>query len=77
VKWKERLGGNCKASPLAADGKIYFLNLAGQCTVVTAAPKFEKLAQNKLDDETIASPAVSAGRIYLRGKQALYAIGAK
>jgi outer membrane protein assembly factor BamB len=77
LKWKERLAtGNYKASPLAADGRIYFLNLAGLCTVVSAGPKFEKLAENKLEDETIASPAVSDGRIYLRGKKALYCIAA-
>jgi outer membrane protein assembly factor BamB len=75
VKWKERLPGDYKASPLAADGRIYFLNLAGLCTVVAAAPKFEKLAENQLSAETIASPAVSDGRLYLRGRKMLYCIG--
>ena len=78
LKWKERLpAGNYKASPLAAEGRIYFLNLSGLCTVVAATPKFEKVGENKLDAETIASPAVSDGRVYLRGKKALYCIGAK
>jgi outer membrane protein assembly factor BamB len=76
-KWKERLPGDYKASPLAADGRVYFLNLAGRCTVVKAGEKFEKLADNPLDDATIASPAVAGGRIYLRGKKALYCVGAK
>ncbi|MBY0522230.1 MAG: hypothetical protein K2R98_02465, partial [Gemmataceae bacterium] len=73
-----RLNGDFKASPIAADGKVYFLNLAGKCTVVAAAPKFEKLAENSLGDQaTSASLAVADGRIYLRGRKALYAIGAK
>jgi outer membrane protein assembly factor BamB len=77
LKWKERLpAGDYKASPLAADGRIYFLNLAGLCTVVAAAPRFEKLAENRINDETIASPAVSDGRLYLRGRKTLYCIGA-
>ncbi len=76
-KWKERLPGDYKASPLAADGRIYFLNLAGKCTVVAAAAKFEKLAENQVDDETIASLAVSDGRIYVRGRKALFCVGPK
>jgi outer membrane protein assembly factor BamB len=75
--WKSRLPGDYKASPVAADGRVYFLNIAGLCTVVAAGTQFEKLAENQLDDETLASPAVSDGRIYLRGHKHLYAIGAK
>jgi outer membrane protein assembly factor BamB len=74
VKWSERLGGEFKASPVAADGHIYFVDRAGKCTVVAAAPAFRKLAENVLGDEVIASPAVSDGRIFLRGKRALYAL---
>ncbi len=75
--WKERLGGDFKASPIAADGHVYFLNLDGVCTVVKAGPTFEKLAVNKVDDKTIASLAASDGRIYLRSYKSLYAIGEK
>jgi outer membrane protein assembly factor BamB len=75
VHWTERLPGDYKASPLAGDGRIYFLNTTGLCTVIAASAKFEKLAENKLDDGTIASPAVSDGRIFLRGKKSLYCIG--
>jgi outer membrane protein assembly factor BamB len=74
-RWKERLPGDYKASPIAADGRIYFLNEAGLCTVVEAGSVFVKLAENKLDEPTIASPAVSGGRIYLRGQKNLYCIG--
>jgi outer membrane protein assembly factor BamB len=77
LKWKERLMGTFKASPVAADGRVYFLNQAGVCTVVAAAPSFKKLAENKVDDQTIASPAIAEGRIYLRGKKSLYCIGAE
>lgn len=75
AEWKERLPGDHKASPLAADGQVYFLGLGGGCTVVAAGPKFEKLAENRLGDEFIASPAVSDGRLYLRGRKALYCLG--
>lgn len=74
-KWKQRLPGNYKASPVAVDGRIYFLNMAGLTTVVAADARYEKLAENPLDDETLASPAITAGRIYIRGRKHLYAIG--
>jgi len=77
VHWKERLQGDFKPSPLAADGKIYFLNRAGRCTVVAAKPTFERLGDNRIDDDTVASPAIADGRLYIRGHKALYAIGAK
>jgi outer membrane protein assembly factor BamB len=75
-KYSERLhGARYRASPVAADGKIYLTARDGVVTVVKAGPKFEKLAENKLPDETAASPVVSGGRIYLRGFDALWAIG--
>ncbi|HEX4150399.1 MAG TPA: PQQ-binding-like beta-propeller repeat protein [Pirellulales bacterium] len=72
--WKQRLTGNYKASPVAADGRIYFLNMQGLCTVVAATDRFDKLATNQLDDQTLASPAISDGRIFLRGEHHLYCI---
>jgi outer membrane protein assembly factor BamB len=75
--WKERLPGEFKASPLVAAGRVYFLNLTGRCTVVAAAARYEKLADNQLDADTIASPAAADGRLYLRGRKALYCIKEK
>jgi outer membrane protein assembly factor BamB len=75
AKWKERLPGDHKASPLAAEGRVYFLGRDGHCTVVAAASKFETLAENRLADEFLASPAVSDGKLYLRGRKALYCVG--
>jgi outer membrane protein assembly factor BamB len=76
LQWKERLkGGQYRASPLAAHGRIYFLNTAGLCTVVSASRRFDKLTENQLDDVTFASPAVSDRMLFIRGRRALYCIG--
>jgi outer membrane protein assembly factor BamB len=75
LHWKQRLAGDYKASPLAAEGRIYFLNTAGLCTVIAASNRFEKLAENQLPDVTLASPAVSGGHLFIRGRQALYCLG--
>ena len=74
LHWKERLKGKYKASPLAAEGRIYFLNTDGLCTVVAAATRFHKLTENRLEDTTLASPAVSDGNLLIRGKKYLYCI---
>lgn len=75
VKWKHRLRGEYKASPVAVEGRLFFLNTEGLCTVVSAAPHFDRLTENPLEDETIASPAVANGRLFIRGKKKLYCIG--
>jgi outer membrane protein assembly factor BamB len=74
VQWTERLKGGYKASPFAAEGRIFFLSTDGLCTVVSASKKFDKLTENKLNDDFIASPAASDGKLYLRGKKNLYCI---
>lgn len=75
LKWKQRLPGDYKATPLVSEGRLFFLNTEGLCTVVSASPRFDKLTENKLDDQTIASPAASDGKIFIRGKTALYCLG--
>jgi len=77
VEWSKRLKGNYKASPVFADGHIFFLNTEGLCTVVTAGPVFSKVAENSLPDTTLASPAISNRRIYIRGHRYLWSIGRK
>jgi len=74
LRWKERIEGQYRASPIAAEGRIYFLNMQGLTTVVSASSRFDRLTQNQLDDETIASPAVSDGRMFIRGRKWLYCL---
>lgn len=75
IKWKERLKGQYKASLIAADGRIYFLNTDGLTTVISASPRFDKLVENQLDDTTLASPALSDGKLFIRGYKTLYCVG--
>ncbi len=72
--WQERIGGNCSASPLAGDGKIYFQNEEGLGVVVRAGRKFEKLASNPLHERTLASYAVDGNALLIRGAQHLFRI---
>jgi hypothetical protein len=63
------------ASPVAGDGRIYIQAEGGECYVLKPGPAFEILAANKLDETFCASPAISAGKVYLRGLKHLYCIG--
>jgi outer membrane protein assembly factor BamB len=76
VLWSERLPGlgNYSASPVAAEGRLYFVNENGQCTVIAAGREFKVLAENKLESGFMASPAVAGQALFLRSKTHLYRI---
>jgi outer membrane protein assembly factor BamB len=74
-RWMEHLGGHHSASPLAADGYLYFPDDAGTTWVLKAGPKFEVVSKNILGEECYASPAISRGQIFLRTVDHLYCIG--
>jgi len=73
--WQERMNEQHLASPLLADGRVYFFGKEGKTTVVKAGKQFEKLAENQLDGTVIATPAIVDGAIYLRTDTHLYRIG--
>lgn len=72
--WQKRLPGNYSASPLAADGRIYFTNETGETTVIAPGKEFKSLASNLVDGRTLASLAVSGKALYLRTDTHLYRI---
>jgi outer membrane protein assembly factor BamB len=72
----ERLAsGTYSASPVLADGKIYVTSEDGVTSVYRAGPKFELLAENRMDDYTLSSIAVKDGQLFLRTAGWLWAIG--
>lgn len=77
--YRERLprAGQVYASPVLADGRIYYLTRGGRTFVIAAKPDFELLATNDLDDGSRfdGSPAVDGRRILIRSEKYLYCIG--
>jgi outer membrane protein assembly factor BamB len=73
--WQMRLDGVFFASPVAADGKVYFVSQTGETVVVKAGREPAILARNDLGERLVASPAISGGRILLRSDARLFAIG--
>jgi len=75
--WQQRLNGSYSASPVFADGRIYFLSEEGTATVIEPGHQFREVASNRLDGYTLASIAVSNGSIFIRSDTHLYRIGPK
>lgn len=69
--WKERFKRGESASPVLANGHLYFTAEDGETIVIKANPrKFEQVSRNRLGNSGFASPAVCGQRLYYRiGKQ--------
>lgn len=75
--YTQRLEGGVgfTASPVAADGKLYFTSEDGQVHVVKAGPGFEEVSTNPLGENCMATPAISGGVVYFRTQSQVIAIG--
>jgi len=77
--YQQRLGGGStgfSASPVAADGKVYFTSEEGDVYVIRAGETFELLATNALDEVTMATPAIADGTLFFRTRSRLVAVSA-
>lgn len=76
IVYAERVGGNFCASPVYANGHVYFLAEDGSTTVIREGPEFQVVSRNALESErTQASMAVSGGRLFIRTEKSLWCIG--
>ncbi|MEM6691356.1 MAG: PQQ-binding-like beta-propeller repeat protein, partial [Planctomycetota bacterium] len=74
-RWKKRLGGDHWASPIFAQGLLYFSNKQGVVSIVDVREDTPNLiASNKLDASFIASAAVAGSSLILRSKTHLYCV---
>lgn len=67
--------GQYMSSPVAADGRVYFLDLDGILTVVRAGSDWEVLSTVPLEGGGNATPAIADGRLYVRTHENLYCFG--
>ncbi len=76
--YQERLGngGGFSASPVAANGMVYFTSEDGDIFVVEAGPEFELLAANDMGEVCMATPAISEGLLLFRTQGHILAIAA-
>jgi outer membrane protein assembly factor BamB len=76
VLWQQMLGRH-HASPVLAGGLVFFINDDGRVNVIRPGREFDRVATYELGEPCYASPAVSDGRIYLRGFKHLFCIGSR
>ena len=72
--WKIRLRGEFSASPLFAQGCLYFFGQNGETTVIRAGAEPKEIARNTLNAGFMASPAVAEKALFLRTEEALYRV---
>ena len=68
-------GGAFSASPVAADGRLYFANEDGDVFIVKAGPEYVELGKRSMNEVIMATPAISDGAILIRTLGHLYAVG--
>ena len=76
---QERLGaeGDYFASPVAADGKVYYSSSLGAVTVAEAGDTLKIVARNDLGEPIMATPAIADDKLYVRTDGQLWAFGTK
>lgn len=74
VVWQQPAGLH-HASPVSANGLVYFLNDDGVAHIFRVGENPELVARNELGEKTYASPAISRGQLFLRSFSNLYCIG--
>ncbi|PYR34685.1 MAG: hypothetical protein DMF90_16300 [Acidobacteria bacterium] len=73
--WQERVDGLFSASPVAGDGKIYFVSETGDVIVLRGGREPAVIARNVLGERLMGSPAVSNGQLFIRSDDRLFCIG--
>lgn len=74
ILWIETLGKQY-SSPVLADGLVYMPNDEGVITVIKPGSTYNEIAKNAIGERMNASPAISNGKIFLRGEKHLLCIG--
>lgn len=76
--WEQELEMPFSASPGIAGSRLYVVSEKGVTFIVEInAEKYVELGKAEIGENTCASPVFLDGRIYLRGTENLYCIGAK
>jgi outer membrane protein assembly factor BamB len=68
---------NFTASPWAYGGKVFAVNEEGTTFVIRAGAAFELLGVNRLDEFTMATPAIAGDRLLMRTQGKLYSLREK
>jgi outer membrane protein assembly factor BamB len=76
---QERLNadGEYYASPIAANGHVYFASTRGIVTVIGPGDTLDVKARNRVGERIQATPAIADNKLYIRSESHLWAFGSK
>jgi outer membrane protein assembly factor BamB len=81
VHWQERAGEarqlGFSAAPVGVNNKVFFTNDDGETFVYALGNEHKLLHVNRLNERTMASPALVDGKWYIRSERHLWCIGDK
>ena len=74
--WTHEFDESFYPSPILAAGRIYAMDNGGTMHVFRASKAFVSVADSKLGEESVATPAFAGDTMFIRGKENLYCVGA-
>jgi outer membrane protein assembly factor BamB len=73
--WTHEFDDSFYPSPILAAGRVYAMDNAGTLHVFPASKTFVSVADSKLGEESVATPAFTGDSMFIRGKGSLYCVG--
>ncbi|WP_372772451.1 PQQ-binding-like beta-propeller repeat protein [Mangrovibacterium sp.] len=74
--WEYEAAAGFYSSPVYADGNLYAIDMSGNMYVAKMAKEFSLVSESNLGEKAFSTPIFSNGKMYLRGVEKLYCIGA-
>jgi outer membrane protein assembly factor BamB len=75
IFWEHEFDQGFYSSPMLVENRIYLINKQGVTHIFKADKVFELIAEPKLGEKSVCTPAFSNGRIYFRTETSLFCIG--
>jgi len=75
--WTQEFDDSFYPSPILAAGRIYAMDNGGTMHVFQASKTFVSIADSKLGEESLATPAFAGDTMFIRGKENLYCVAAQ
>lgn len=72
--WEQEFSNGFYSSPILVGNKIYLIDREGITHILKADKTFEIIAQPKLGEEVVSTPAFADGQIFIRAVEHLYCI---
>jgi outer membrane protein assembly factor BamB len=67
--------GDCYASPVGADGKLFVVSEDGKAAVLACGGQWPTLSVTDLGEQCYTTPALGGGRVFVRTMDSLSCVG--